>query len=295
MRDAQQGLVFSAFSLARDEMFEVSVTSLTMHLAGTLCFGVSAIAPTTNDNQMPTDACYLTGNELHYKNRIIQHYTPSFNWLRIGDRIGFLRTHDGTLKVCINGEDLSLLFPALPERLYVVVDLKGTCSGLSVTSRKTANSPLNNTRLQDSLEIVLEQEQQSLEAPIASEEVVSLPENQLSIGSCNLVYDFHENHGRNIEISLDRKVAKRVASYNQGLVIVQPIMQQNRPLQIVVEKLDSRWQSSLNVGFVCGPPERISLPVTALSIKAPSCIITNDWISVNGVKVSFLCITPDIN
>lgn len=185
--------------------------------------------------------------------------------------------------MCINGEDLAILFPSLPDRLHVVIDLNGTCSGLSVTSRKAATSPLSNGRLQDSLEIVLEQEQQTLEAPIASEEVISLTENP-STSTSIIQYDFHENHGRNIEISGDRTVAKRVASYNQGLVMVHPVMQQNRLLQVVVEKLDSRWQSSLNVGFVCGPPERINLPVTALSIKAPSCIITNDWIAVNGIK-----------
>lgn len=40
------------------------------------------------------------------------------------------------------------------------------------------------------------------------------PVNQLN-GEINWNYEFHENHGRNIE--LDRKViARRVASYNQG-------------------------------------------------------------------------------
>lgn len=289
IKDAQRGLVFSASSLAPDELFEVTLTNLTSHLAGTLYFGVTSTVPSASENQIPSDACYLTGNELHYKNRVVQHFTPSFGWLRVGDRVGFLRTHDGTLKVCINGEDLSVLFPSLPDRLYVVIDLNGTCSGLSVTSRKAATSPLSNVRLQDSLEIVLDKEQSSLEAPIASEEVMSLTDPAISVPITH--NDFHENHGRNIEISADRTVAKRVASYNQGLVIVQPVMQPNRLLEVVVEKLDSRWQSSLNVGFVCGPPERINLPVTALSIKAPSCIITNDWISVNGIKVFliFLC------
>lgn len=41
------------------------------------------------------------------------------------------------------------------------------------------------------------------------------PVNHLS-GETNWNYEFHENHGRNIE--LDRKViARRVASYNQGI------------------------------------------------------------------------------
>lgn len=298
VRDAQQGVAFSASPLALDELFEISILSLTTHLAGTLCFGVTTAIPNNTDNVFATDSCYLTGtliqtqlddyhkvlftgNELHYKTKVIQHFAPSFNWLRIGDRVGLLRTHEGGLKAFINGEELPLSFPNFPEMVYVVADLKGTCSSLSVTSRKTLPSPLTNVPLQDSLEIVLEQEQSTSEAPIASEEIVSLVESSEPIK-----YEFHENHGRNIEIcGGERVVAKRVASYNQGLVLLQPALQLNRMVQVVVDGLNPRWQSSLTVGIVCGSPEKINLPVTALGIKGTSCIVTNDWISVNGAKV----------
>lgn len=205
------------------------------------------------------------------------------NWLRVGDRVGLLRTHDGGLKVFVNGEELSLNFPALTDILYVVVDLRGSCSSLLVTSRRTIPSPLTSVRLQDSLEIALDQDPLSMEAPIASEELVSIQE------TCSIVkYEIHENHGRNIEVFDDKTSARRVASYNQGIVIIQPAMELNNLVQVLVLQMDTHWQSSLIVGVVCGAPDRINLPVTALSLKGPCCIIANDWISVNGNKVSFI-------
>ena len=164
----------------------------------------------------------------------------------------------------------------------MAVELKGSCSSVHVTSRKISTSPLTSAPLQDSLEIILEQEQSLLEAPIASEEQVSL-DNVPN----NFKYEFHDNHGRNIEITGDRTTSRRLASYNQGVVVVQPSLVPNYPVQIVVKQLDMRWQSSLMVGIVCGSPERLNLPGTALAFKGASCIIANDWISVNGAKVGY--------
>lgn len=61
VRDAQQGVAFSASPLALEELFEISILSLTTHLAGTLYFGVTAAIPHNSDNVFATDSCYLTG------------------------------------------------------------------------------------------------------------------------------------------------------------------------------------------------------------------------------------------
>ena len=39
-----------------------------------------------------------------------------------------------------------------------------------------------------------------------------------------IILEFHENHGRNVQLSEGRKTAKRTASYNQGVII------SNKPL-----------------------------------------------------------------
>lgn len=55
----------------------------------------------------------------------------------------------------------------------------------------------------------------------------------------------------------------------------------------MVDELESRWKSSLIVGVISGVPERLNLPVNALALKAPSCIVASDWLAINGIKVSF--------
>ncbi|XP_063932045.1 neuralized-like protein 4 isoform X2 [Zophobas morio] len=261
-KDLSEAVVCSATHLVQEELFEISIVSLVEHLAGSIAVGVTGTPP-SKANPLD-DCCYITGNELRHKNKTIQLFTPSLNWLNVGDRVGLLRTQDGALKIFINSEELALNFPPLPDTLYVVADLRGSCSSVSVTSHKAPLSPLNSIRLQDSLELVQEQ--------LKDVEVDSV------------VYEFHENHGRNIEIVEGRTTARRVASYNQGVVIAQPALEVNSKVQIIIDQLETRWQSSIIVGVVSGPPERLNLPVNALAFKAPCCIVANDWVSINGMK-----------
>lgn len=176
------------------------------------------------------------------------------------------------MKIFINSEELNLSFPSLPDSLYVVIDLKGSCTSVAVTSHKIPLSPVVTIRMQD-----------SLETPVIQEPELIIDSPSKSI--VNTVYDFHENHGRNIEIVEGRMTARRVASYNQGVVITQPALEINSKVQIIIDQLDDRWESSVIIGVVSGLPERLNLPVNALAFKAPCCIVANDWISINGMKV----------
>lgn len=224
----------------------------------------------------------ILGNEFRHNNTVLQFFTPTLNWLNCDDRVGILRTHDGSCKIFINSEELSVSFPnSLPDELYAVFELRGQCNEIAVTSHKTPYSPLTSVRLQDSLELVLNQQEQSTAS------------NTVEIKDCNTIetklllktlYEFHDNHGRNIEL-VSKNVARRVASYNQGIVIIQPAIEINRKVEIIVEQIDSKWLASLTVGLICGPLDRLNLPLNGLSMKAPCCIVANDWISINGIKV----------
>lgn len=108
-------------------------------------------------------------------------------------------------------------------------------------------SPVASVRMQDSLELLIDSHHPRRE-----------PDDLLS---------FHEHRGRNVELSAERTVARRVASYNQGIVFVQPPVRPGGTVEVVLEQVDERWRSSIMVGLVWGAPERISLPVTALGLK----------------------------
>ncbi|KAF2900858.1 hypothetical protein ILUMI_05336 [Ignelater luminosus] len=282
-RDLRQCIAFSATPLAQDELFEFTVLSLASQFSGTLCLGITTLLPSPSIGSLPQDCCYVTGNELRWKNKVIQQFTPNLNWLRVGDRLGLLKMHDGSIKIIINSEELHLHFPNMTENQYAILELRGSCSAVAVTSRKIPISPLTTVRLQDSLELALEQDQVKVE-PVIDVEPVEVPKNVDSESSSTTRYEFHENHGRNIELLGDRTVARRVASYNQGLVIVQPALQPGQMVKVLLEQLDMKWFSSLLVGVVSGPPERLNLPVSGLAIKGACCIMSNDWISINGIK-----------
>lgn len=60
-RDHNSAIVYSATCLVQDELFEVTIHSMQLHLAGTVCFGVTAAKPNSNSTAIPVDACYITG------------------------------------------------------------------------------------------------------------------------------------------------------------------------------------------------------------------------------------------
>lgn len=87
------------------------------------------------------------------------NYCPSLEWLRVGDKIGMKRTHEGNLKFYINGEDMGIAVSNIPEMVYAVIDLFGNTVSVNITSSKQQNnavSPNASMRLQDSLELLLD-------------------------------------------------------------------------------------------------------------------------------------------
>lgn len=80
-------------------------------------------------------------------------------WLRVGDKIGLKRTHEGNLKFYINGEDMGIAASGIPEMVYAVIDLFGNTVAVNITSSKQQNnvvSPNASLKLQDSLELLLD-------------------------------------------------------------------------------------------------------------------------------------------
>lgn len=117
-KEYSSSIVYSSTRLTKDEIFEVSIVNLLVHMAGTLSIGITETAPGSPIRSFPVDCCYLTGNnckfmstsyqgitsnyvgnELCHKNKLLQIFTPSLNWLNVGDRIGILQTQDLLLKV----------------------------------------------------------------------------------------------------------------------------------------------------------------------------------------------------
>ncbi|KAG8230350.1 hypothetical protein J437_LFUL000621 [Ladona fulva] len=100
-----------------------------------------------------------------------------------------------------------------------------------------------------------------------------------------LPLEFHEKHGRNIQLVEGKRSARRIASYNQGVLVSGRPLPRGHIFQVRIDKLNQRWTSSLLCGITCLSPDRIKFPLTALGFKRNSWIICEDSVFQNGCKV----------
>lgn len=109
-----------------------------------------------------------------------------------------------------------------------------------------------------------------------------------------IAFEFHENHGRNVQLGENRTTAKRIASYNQGLVMSSHPLPRDHLFQVRIDSLNPRWVSSILCGVTCHYPNKMHFPVTALGIKKNSWLICSDCVFHNGLKVKG-CYGPNLD
>lgn len=274
-KECTSGIIFSSEPLTVNEMYEISIVGLQTSYWGTICIGVTSSKPSVVEH-MPDGTCFLTGNELHYDNEVQQLFAPSFHWLAIGDHIGILRTQD-SFKVYLNGDEMIIKAPKFSGNLYAIFNIRGSCTAISVVSHKTLLSPINSVKMQDSLEdrLNFEQEEakQMTQSKIEEKLVCSISE-----------YKFSENCGDNVEINEDKITARRNFSYNHGITIAVPALNVNVPIKVLIEQVDTNWESSLIVGIVTGSPDKVELASSSINLKGNCCVISEDYVLINGIK-----------
>ncbi|XP_031830044.2 neuralized E3 ubiquitin protein ligase 4 [Nomia melanderi] len=311
-RGYNNAILLSETALENNELFEIAIQEVARKWSGCLRIGVI-----TNENgsrltsmnlvpgmgSIPADAWYLTGNEVRHNGYVLcMNYCPSLEWLRVSDKIGLKRTHEGNLKFYINGEDMGVAASNIPEGVYAVIELFGTTVAVNITSSKQQNpavSPNASLRLQDSLELLLDPMPPVLRNDTGMDTSVDVSEGKLVndailtptqpppihlTGESDWNYEFHENHGRNVQLET-KLIARRVASYNQGVVMSSRPLIKGKPFVVKVERLNERWVSNILCGVTCISPEKANFPLTALGFKKHSWIICSDWILHNGTRV----------
>lgn len=312
-REYNNAVLLSEAPLENNELFEIAIQEVAREWSGCLKVGVlrnetgswlTSMNLVPGMTSIPSEAWYLTGNEVrHMGFALTSNYCTSLDWLRVNDKIGVKRTPEGNLKFYMNGEDMGVAASDIPEMVYAVIELFGSTVAVNITSSKQQNpviSPNASLRLQDSLELLLDPMPPRNDAGMDTSIDVSegklmneaaLTPTQLvvvsviSIGDGDWSYEFHENHGRNIQLET-KTIAKRVASYNQGVVMSSRPLIKSKPFQVKIEKLNERWVSNILCGVSCISPEKqTSFPLTALGFKRHSWIICSDWIFHNGMRI----------
>ncbi|XP_025081591.1 neuralized-like protein 4 isoform X2 [Pomacea canaliculata] len=278
-RGFSHGVVFSSDPLKYDEVFEVRIDQMAASWSGSLRIGLTtmAISDTTSPAQVPSSADQITskitwivsGTTVQKCGALIKdNYAPALERLQIGTRIGVRHCSDGTMHMCLNGEDLGVAASNIPKNVFAVVDLYGAVESVTITSSALAESFTSLLSLADDL--------------VTDRNVQDQDQDEDTSVQSSLC--FHSNHGKNIMLSDGQHTARRLASYNQGIVVSAVPLPRNQLLQVRIEMLDPQWSGSLQVGVIGFPPDRLSFPGTATAIKKSAIVLQGHAVFACGIK-----------
>lgn len=208
-------------------------------------------------------------NILKDGNCIVECYGPDLDKLDEGDRVGVLRTSSDELIFFVNGESQGVAATNIPKPVWVVVNLYGKCTQVSVCS---TSSTLNcETCIESATDIV-----QNIEIPLNVDisviqnglSALLLGNNSESLTGCDLVghingdaasggaFDmndrlhFHSRCGSLVNLSANNRTAERrrpLDEFNNGVVMTHRPLRDNELFEIRIDKLVDKWSGSIEV------------------------------------------------
>ena len=282
-----------------EDIFEVRIDEVQKQWAGSMKIGITTQAPTDSSiikdiKSLPGQVYWLEGSSIKHNSQVVKmnYSITHLDRLVAGDKIAVKRHNsDGSLRFLLNGEDCGIAVAQVPKKLIPWIELYGSTMSVSVVSvSQTAHPspagsmlalhnklPSMNTMM-DSLEVVLEHDEETAEK-----------END----GFKVKLEFHDNHGRNIELKNGNTLASRTDSYNQGVIVTNRSLKENEVFEVKLTRLNHRWTSSLMIGALFDSPDRLHLPVTAIGLKKNAIVISGDTLYQNGHKMENL--TPNLD
>ncbi|CAN7988339.1 unnamed protein product [Ixodes pacificus] len=264
-------LVFSAAPLELEELFEVQVEQVSNVWAGTLVLGLTTLAPETG-LPLPSSALRMPGHHswLLVGSRVFldgtllrDNYGPSLHRLAVRTGTHLEKKSRNAWNTRRTGERERLPPASLPATLYAVLDLYGMLESVSLCSSSIVPATHSAaTNYYDSTEL-----------------------SQCSPRKERVSLELHENHGRNVRLRGGNLVACRVASYGHGLLVSSKPLPRGQLFRVRIDRLNSKWCSSLLVGVVGENPEKLHFPLSALGLRKLSWVVCGDSVYHNGVKV----------
>ncbi|XP_036077913.1 neuralized-like protein 4 isoform X5 [Rousettus aegyptiacus] len=287
------GLVFSTKELRAEEVFEVKVEELDEKWAGSLRLGLTTLAPGEMGSgagggpglppslpELRTKTTWMVSSCEVMRDGQLQrmNYGRNLERLGVGSRVGIRRGTDDTMHIVIDGEDMGPAATGIAKNVWAVLDLYGPVRSVSIVSSARLEEPEGTRPPSPSSDTGSEGEEDN-----EGEEHGLGGQDQVAI--MHTALEFLENHGKNILLSNGNRTATRVASYNQGIVVIsQPLVPQLL-VQVRIDFLNRQWTSSLVLGVITCPPERLNFPASACALKRAAWLLRGRGVFHNGLKI----------
>lgn len=286
--------------LEGDDYFEIRIDEVDSKWSGSLRLGVTSNVNCDAVQSLEWLASlsghqtyWIEDSEVKYNNRIFRtNYSTSLDRLTNGDKVGVRRSSEGCIRFSINGEDFGVAAASVPRKIIPLVELFGSTLSVTVTSVShhhlgSPNIDFHHSRilgitshLQDSLEVVPEQNEKEEPSAGNASRPQELPDQMAK------PLEFHENHGRNVQLKNRNRSAIRTDSYNQGLSVTNRPLARDELFSVKIDGLNPTWSSSLIIGILTQSPDKIHFPVTAMGLKKNAFVICGDSVFQNGFKIN---------
>ncbi|XP_050683838.1 neuralized-like protein 4 isoform X2 [Leptidea sinapis] len=283
-QDPTNGLVFSSGHLTVGETYEVKIDHCKHSYSGGIRIGVTDInilnahvnrSLPPSIVHLPHFTTYIDGRYMKTTNACSREHelravTPSFEWLRPGDRVGLKKTADGQVLVYYNSELLDTAFEKVPDKVYVVIELYGCVSKIQAVKREITVVPqtIRNSSLTPPATDA-EEHERSEETSVSTSSVHHTERRRRS-----LPLTFHGVHGTNIRLCSSDTVAIRTAGYNDAIAIVNQPLARGHSCRFRIDRVDEEWMGSLAIGALVSLPKE-ELPKSALQLEVESWVLSN--------------------
>ncbi|KAG7312998.1 hypothetical protein JYU34_000075 [Plutella xylostella] len=286
--DLPATIAFSAGHLVLNETFELKILECSNKYMGNLRLGVTDVnilnahinrQLPSSLSKMPHFTSYIDGNVMkttkpNSREHGARSVTPSFYWLKPGDRLGLKKVSKDKVLVYYNSELMDRAFEKVPDKVYVCIEMHGVVSRVQAVSRL-----LNVSTYLSQPKPICNQLRGALndEAP---EGAAPAPPDAEAEPRPPRPYTFHYVHGDNIKLTSSNTVAMRTTGFSGGVCIVSQAMARGDTFRCRIDKMTTAWSGSVGIGAVGALPTAVG--ASAVDMRPPVWAASCDIVNNNG-------------
>ncbi|XP_049944445.1 neuralized-like protein 4 [Schistocerca serialis cubense] len=276
MDDFNNGVVLTNRPLRPGELFEVRLDKMVTKWAGSIEIGVTMHSPAELEfpstmTNVRSGTWMMTGNGvMHNGSTVIHEYGQNLDRLQVGDRVGVMRTEEGTLHFFVNGVDQGSAGAGVPEQVYGVIDLYGQAVQATIVDpalehmcRSASDTTFSTTNRTD--------------AAAAGDGDGTASYSDLR---------FRHSHGKKARLSNGGTTASRpraFGEFNDAILVSNRPLRDDEIFEVVVEKTVDCWLGSIEAGVTSVRPDELELPCTMTDLEHGTWMLSGSNVMVDGV------------